>query len=307
MKRNVTLLIVLLGLLGIYWLVQSKKPVVSAARPFVEIDSAKVTLLRVETATDTVELTKQGDLWRVSAPLDYPAAQATVTSALGRLVHLEKLSLISTKSERFAEFELDDAQSTRITVGQGGTGNTATYHFGKTGPTGGTGYARYAGTDEIWEVSANPAPMFKRPVKDWRDKTITELQAAEIVKLTFVYPQQTFTVSRDDTLWKVEIAQGSFHDENNQVSRVTNLLSRMAAVDFADTLGPAAFDNPELRLQAELAGGDVIDLRLMPKDADGSQYYIRKADAATDFVIYKSTASVLMKKVDDFKAKPKAS
>lgn len=307
MKRNLMLLVILLALLGVYWMVQSKKPVVATARPFAEFDSARVTLLRIATATDTVELTKQGEQWRLTFPLDYPAAQATVHSALSRLVQLEKLSLISTKPERSAEFEVDDALGTQVTLGQGGQGNTATYYFGKTGPAGGTGYARYAGTDEIWEISGNPAPTFKRPARDWRDKTITELQAEEIVKLTFIYPHETFSVSREDTLWKIETAKASFVDASNQVSRVTNLLSRMAAVDFADTLAATAFDKPELRLQAELAGGDVIDLKLLPKDADGNQYYLRKAGAAADFVIYKSTAAVLIKKADDFKAKPNAS
>ena len=78
----------------------------------------------------------------------------------------------------------------------------------------------------------------------------------------------------------------------------------MSTVDFADTLQPATFDPPPFELQAELSGSEPLTLRLAPKDAEGNQYFLRKNGAATDFVIYKSTAQVLMKHVDDFKAKP---
>jgi hypothetical protein len=115
MKRSVLLIVLLVVLLGIYWLVQTGKPVVSADRPFVEIDSAKVTSLRVATAQDSVELQKQGDAWYVKTPVNYPAAKNAVAQALGKFKEMNKLSLISDKADRQAEFQVESKFGTRIT------------------------------------------------------------------------------------------------------------------------------------------------------------------------------------------------
>ncbi len=168
----------------------------------------------------------------------------------------------------------------------------------------GNSYARLDGSNEVWEVSGNNAATFKRKAKDWRDKTITQFDAASVNKITLRYPDQTITLTREDTTWKVETGRETFAAEKGSVDRITNLLSRMSTVDFADTLSATAFDPPKFELLAEMTSGEPVNLRLAPKDEEGSQYFLRKAGASTDFIIYKSTADVLMKRPDDFKAKP---
>ena len=133
MKRSLILIVVLVVLLGLYWLVQSKRPVVSADRPFVKCDSAAVSLLRVEAAPDTVELMKEGDNWILVRPLRYPAATRTVASAVGRFKQMQKLSMVTDRVERASEFQVDDVSGTKVTVGQGG--KRQTFYLGKAGPT----------------------------------------------------------------------------------------------------------------------------------------------------------------------------
>jgi hypothetical protein len=301
MKRSITLIVVLAVLLGIYWLVQSRRPVVSGARPFVEYDSAAVNLMRMETATDTVELRKEGEQWSLTVPLKFPAAQSTVQQAISRLREMEKLTLITSNTDRHSEFQLNDSLGVKVTIGQGN--KLTTLYVGRTGPTGQTTYARLAGSGDVWEIGGNHASTFKRKAKDWRDKTITEFNLGDFRKITLRYPDQTLTLSLVDTAWKVDAGREQFDAANDLVERLTNLLARMSGVDFADTLSANAFDQPVFQLQAELAAGQTVDLKLIPKDADGNQYYLRKAGATADYVIYKSTANALMKKAEDFKPK----
>jgi len=302
MKRSITLIVVLVVLLGIYWLVQSRRPVVSASRPFVEYDSAAVNLIRVETATDTVELRKEGDQWNLVVPLRFPAAQRTAQQAVGRLREMEKLTLITNNPARYAEFQVNDSAGVKVTIGQGN--KLAVFYLGRTGPTGQTTYARLANSKEVWEIGGNQAATFKRKAKDWRDRTVTEFNQGDIRKITLRYPDQTLTLSLVDTVWKVDAGKEQFDGAKDLVGRLTGLLSRMSAVDFADTLGPNAFDQPAFELVAELTSGQTVDLKLIPKDAEGSQYFLRKSGASADYVIYKSTANALMKKADDFKPQP---
>jgi hypothetical protein len=301
MKRSLTLIIVLAVLIGIYWLVQSRRPVVATDRPFVEFDSAAVNLLRMETATDTVELRKEGEQWNLLAPLKFPAAQKSVQQAVGKLREMKKLTLVTSNPDKQGEFQVDNASGVRLTIGQGN--KTATIVIGKAGSTGQTSYARLADSKDIWEIGGSHAATFKRKAKDWRDKTITEIDKEAFKKFVLRYPDQTITVTRADTVWTVDTGKGQFAGSSDQVGRLTNLLSRMSCVDFADTLKADAFDKSALQLTAELTTGQTIDLKLIPKDAEASQYFVRKMGAPADYIIYKSTANVLMKRADDFKEK----
>jgi hypothetical protein len=94
-----------------------------------------------------------------------------------------------------------------------------------------------------------------------------------------------------------------FDGDKSLVERVTRMISKISAVDFVDTLSTNAFDKAEYHVMAETTGGDKIDLRMMPTDTSGSQYFVRKAGASSDFTLYKSTINALVKKPDDFKLK----
>lgn len=299
MKRSLMLVIILAVLIGIYWLVQSRQPVVATDRPFVEFDSSAVNLLRMETATDTVELRKEGELWNLNVPLKFPAGQKSVQQAVGKLREMKKLTLITSNTDKQTEFQVDEANGVKLTVGQGN--KTATFVVGKVGPTGQTSYARMTDSKDIWEIGGNHSATFKRKPKDWRDKTITEFNKEDFEKIVLRYPEQTITLAKADTVWKVDTGKEQFDGTNELVGRLLNLLSRMSGTDFADTLKADAFDKPEFQLEARLISGQTIDLKLIPKDAEASQYFVRKAGALADYVIYKSTANALMKKAADFK------
>jgi len=302
MKRSLILLVVLVALIGIYWAVQSSRPVAQVDRPFVVLDTAKVITLRVESATDTVELARRGAQWFVVTPLEFPAAARNVEQALGRLAEMKKLTMITNRAERFAEFQVDDVAGVKVEAGDGTT--TTVFLLGKMGPTGGTCYARMEGSNEVWEISGNQTPSFKRAVKDWRDKTISEYDRENFAKFTVELPGQSFTLTREDTVWKAKSGAEEFEADKNQVSRLTGLLSRMSGVDFADTLSADVFTAPACRLIAEFVGGETLDLRLIPRSDDDNQYFVSKTGALADYVIYKSTAEVLTRRLSEYKPKP---
>jgi len=303
-NRNVLLLAALVVLVGIYWLMRKSEPVVEADRPFISADSAKVDLIRVETPEETVEMKKEDNKWWVTQPMRYPAAEKTVEAAVQKLQQMKKLSLITEKSDRFADFQVSDSGATKVTIGQGN--KTSTFVLGKAGPTMQTSYARLASSNEVWEIAGNHAGTFKRKAKDWRDKTITDVEMKSIDKVTIEYPQQTITLALSDTTWKVDAGKEQFEGSKDLVERLTRMISKISAVDFADTLSKDVFDHPEAHIVASLSTGETVDLKLVPKDAEGNQYYLRKDGATADYVIYKSTATALMKKPEDFKQKPPA-
>lgn len=302
MKRTGLLVLVLLVLLGIYFLTKTSENVVSADRPFIQCDSAKVTEIKVESKDGIAVLTKRGEEWVVSSGMEYPANKKNVGDALSKLGQMKKLTQITDKADRYAEFEVDDATAAKVSVTQ--QGKTVIFLLGKSGSTMQTSFARLQGSKEVWEIGGNYAGVLKRRPSDWRDKTITDFNMSDIRKVSLVYPKETLTVSLEDTTWKVNTGKTEFVSDKSFVERLTRMISKISTVEFADTLPPDAFNNPDLHLVAELSTGDPVDFKLIPKDAEASQYYLRKAGARTDFVIYKATFTALAKKAEDFKAKP---
>lgn len=300
-NRNVVLVIALVVLIGIYWFMKKSEPVVEADRPFVRADSAKVDLIRIEMPDETVELKKEDNTWWVTQPMRYPAAEKTVQSAIQKLNEMKRLSLITERPDRFADFQVTDSGATRVTIGQGS--KTTTFVLGKAGPTMQTSYARMASSKEVWEIAGNHIGTFKRKSKDWRDKTITNVEMSAINKVVIEYPKQTINVTLVDTVWHVDAGKEQFDASKELVERLTRMIAKISAVDFADTLSKDAFNSAEAHIVANLTTGEIIDLRLIPKDKEGNQYFLRKDGAPADYVIYKSTASALMKKPEDFKAK----
>lgn len=101
MKRSLGLFIALIALLGVYLLLQkSDSAKVKADRPFVEVDSAKVSALRIQAPDKIVELTKSGETWKLAQPLPYAAASKTVDAAVGKITAMKRLSLITEKPKR---------------------------------------------------------------------------------------------------------------------------------------------------------------------------------------------------------------
>lgn len=303
MKKTGLLLLALIGLILIYLAVVSRTPVAKTDTPFIEADSASVSYMKIVTPSDSVELRKEGDGWMVAlAGKVYPANKKNVGNALQKFAQMTRKAIISTKSERQAEFEVDASKGVRVVVKQGDKESSIV--LGKASPTMQTSYARLADSDEIWEIGGNNGPMFKRGAADWRDKTICEMAMDSIRRVTWSYLDQKLQIAKQDTMWTGSENGAAFTPFRSNVERVTRMLSRMNAVEFMDNPSDTLFAAPVCVMQVEKTDGSTFDLMLTKKD--DKQYYLRKSGALSDFVIYNATAEALLKKKDDLieKAKP---
>jgi hypothetical protein len=300
-NRSLMLAGLLIVLFGVYWFVNKSEPVAQTNVPLVNADSASVSFMKIVTATDTVELRKEGDGWKVSGAKPYPANSQNVGRALQKFAQMTRKAVVTDKPDRYAEFEVDGAKGVQVVVTSGGKEQTLI--LGKPSPSMQTSYARVEGDKEVWEIGGNHASTFRRPRADWRDKTITTLPMDSIRKVTITFPTEQVVLSKVDTTWSGTMNGTPFTAAKSQIERVTRLLSKMSAVEFSDTLSDAAFSTPECTVLAEMSDGSSTELKLVKRD--DKQYFLRKSGALSDFVIYNSTAEVLMKKPDDLIEKPK--
>ncbi len=296
MKKAVTLIVLLGALLAVYWMVENEKSAVSTDQNFIEADSASITKLEIHSVKNDVVLIKQGGGWVVDGEKPYPANEGTLSSTLAKFSQMSKKALISERPERFADMEVDDSAGVKVIVHLGS--DTFNLILGKAGPTFQTSYARLEGSDEIWEISGNHRGSFDRKRDDWRDKTINKFEMADFKKFVLTYPDQSFSVELQDTIWHVKTDKTEFNSESKLVERLSRMMSRMNTVEFADTLAETAFDKPVFQIVASLISGETVDIKLIENGEE--KFFLRKAGSVSDFVVYKATAEALMKKPDDF-------
>lgn len=296
MKKAVTLVVILVVLLLVYWMVESEKPVVSTDQQFISADSASITKLVIHSATNDVTLDKQGGVWMVEGDKPYPANERTLGLALSKFAQMSKKALISERPEKFTDMEVDDSLGVKVTVYVGD--KPTTIYIGKAGPTFQTSYVRLDGSNEIWEVAGNHRSSFDKKREDWRDKTINHYEMTDFQKFTLNYPDHSFTLEQLDTLWQINTGTQLIDGDAKLVERLTRMISRINAVDFADTLAEDTFDKPDFQIIADLVSGEKADIKL--KKFGDDKFYLRKAGAVSDYVIYKATAEAMMKQPDDF-------
>ncbi len=302
MNKTLVLAAVLFALIGVYWVVNQSEPVAKTNTSLVDADSGSVTALKIMTATDTTELRKEGDGWKLIGAKVFPANAQSVGRALQKFSEMSKKAMVTDKPDRYAEFEVDGSKG--VLVNFNAHGKDQSIYLGKAGPTMQTCYARLEGSKEVWEIGGNHASAFRRPPADWRDKTITSLPMDSVKTLTIVRDGTTIELSKQDTVWSGTENGVAFSPSKPQVERVTRLLSRMSTVEFADTLSEAMFAEPKALVRVSMLDGSRTELKFVPRD--DKQYFVRKTGALSDYVIYNSTADVLLRKKDDLieKVKP---
>ncbi len=299
-KRTILLLLLFVVLVGAYWLTQSKRPVVTQERPFVEVDSSAINRFGIVYGPDSIALARHNDGWWIEYPLQYPATERLVRDAVGKIQGMDIESLITDKPENFATYEVDTV-GVRVHVFEEGVSEPIGFIIGKNASDYQHTYMRQLGQNKVWLVKGTYRQVYGKALKDWRDRTITELPMDSVRWVELVYPQETITLDWQDTVWQVTTPTKSFAGEKPLVDRLLRLLCRVSAVDFLDTLGQVSFEKPDVTIRARLSGYEPLEMKLVPLDETGEKYVVEKTGALTHFVIYKTTATTLMKKAEDFR------
>lgn len=308
MKRSqLVALIALVALLIIYFAVKSARNVtVAQPKSFVKLDTTKVDGIGIRGKIDTIRLKKEGGIWRLAEPIDYPAEARFVSDLLSKLANLEIETLISEDPAKDSLFQVNQSGTEIAVMAAGDT--VANFLLGKTSDDGRHTYARKVRENKIYLVSAVFGGQLNRKAKDWRDKVILEMAKENITRLDFQYPKETLSLVKQDTLWALEEGGQTLPADQRAVDRALSAISRFRTFDYVD--GDSAkivdFSHPDFVITVSTEGGATSRLAFVPQDKEANRYLVRKDGVEnTLFVIYKGSANTLMKKAEDFKEKVK--
>ena len=306
-------LVALIGLVALQFNAENaadkQGPTVEVVLPKVEKDA--VDRLEVSAPEKTpVTIVKDGESeagWKLIAPVEAMAAKTAIDTALGKLEELEMTAVAATKKENHERLEVTKEKGIHVLAKQGDKVVAdiwvGAYRSGNT-------MVRKEGEDPVAAVKGSIRFAFDKDVKEWRDRTITDLAEADIGAVTLENEKGTLRFEKDGEAYKQAEGQKPIPEfDAAKVKSLVGTAAHLRAVDFGKpdvTLASAGVDDAcKTKVFLELAGdaGQSQVALYVGNQVDGN-YYLRREG---DDVLYQVSSFMggrLAQGPDDFKKDP---
>ncbi len=181
---------------------------------------------------EPIVLEKKGDAWVLTAPVKADADKTAVSTAVDKLDDLEVMDVAATKAAHHDKLEVSDEKAVHVIVGR--DGGKEWVHLLIGAYRGGNTMVRKAGDDRVAAVKGSIKYAFNKPLRDWRDRHIVDVDAKRIVGLRFENDHGRFAFERNPGgTWKQAEGTTLERFDPDKVASVATALARMSASDFA--------------------------------------------------------------------------
>src|SRR6185369_3940940 len=158
----------------------------------------KITLSKPATgdagAAVEVELTKTGEDWKLSKPVEATANQPNVKSLLDNLKSLKASELIDGSKASYAKFGVSDDKALHAVFSKG-NGVALDLYFGDSGGRG--QMTRIAGKDGVYATKGYSSFLYSRDVKGWRDMAILKFEDSDVTNVNIDNANGSFAFVHD--------------------------------------------------------------------------------------------------------------
>lgn len=278
--------------------------------PRIELDRDAITALEIRRPQgEPVVLSKVGEAWRVTEPLDAPADQSNAETAINRLAELRIARVVADRPENYQRLQVDDANAVQVTVKTGDEVLTE-LRVGKY--ANGMTMLRLADREEVFGATGSLRYAFDRELKAWRDRQVVAVDPAAVQSIRFESGAGVFQFDKRDTDWALvegEEALGVL--DPKKVSSLVSTAARLTASDFAseDTSSArAGLNEPsgKVTITVEDPQAPVV-LELGANTENGSELYLRREGNPTIYVISTYLADRLQPDASAFEPSPEPS
>lgn len=246
-----------------------------------DLDRDQVAEIVVKTPSGEVQLHKTGEVWRLREPMDYPADESAVSTALGSLVNLEGERRLAVADIDINEYGLEPPAA--AVVLRFDDGREIGFAIGEELPLGSKRTLRLDGSDEVVVTSGWFMSDLVREVDGWRSRDVVDLQADDLASVDIRTDDDIIRAVRIDDRWQLLQPLEDVADTDHITSLVSDLNS-LRIDEFIDgeiDLDELGLVTPEYELMVVRAdGGDPLRLLLgATRDKAGAtQVVCRRGD-----------------------------
>jgi len=256
-----------------------------------DIDGVKITEGGRE-----LDAQKSGENWQLKKPVDTKADSSEISTFIS--------SIRFGKAQSFPDPPVDaktaglDMPAMTINLHDGKAKTDRVLMIGKTAETD-KYYGRDASRDPIFIIDKEIPEKAKRPVFDWRDKSVTKVDRDKIDKIEIQRGSDTVTFLKAGTDWKLQDGKKVQFDK---VSGMLNELDFEKAKDIIDMpKAPTTYglDKPKLEITLRQGGTDLAKVQFGGDSKMPEGIYIKTTDSPAVKVVSKDLFDRFNVKAED--------
>jgi hypothetical protein len=262
-----------------------------------DIDHVNITAENKE-----IDIQKSGQDWQLKKPVDAKADATEVSTLLS--------SIGFARATGFAEPTVDARQAglepapIRISVHDGKKKTDRVLLIGKM-PEAGKYYARDASRDAIFIIDKEIPDKLRRPLVDWRDKSVTQLNRDKIDHIEIGNSADRFSFAKSGSDW---ILPDNRKLQWDKVSGMLNTLEFEKAKDVIDVPKPLqayGLDKPKLEAVFREGSNEVLRISFGADSTSADGVYVKTSDSPAVKLVSKDLFDKFNVKVEDLlEAKP---
>ena len=310
MKRIIRLAVILIILLAAYLIVQNNKTksvTTDRISNFLNLKPEDVTSLKIERmGSPALEFKRQNYDWLIMVDsVERLADTSMVNEIVNMFAELEVGEVESDNPKKQGLYQVDTLTGTQITF-YNNQDQLTSIIVGSSSQGYQYSYVRKPDSDLVYSGKGVKSFLLTKPISAFRNKNIVQIDTTQIVSMNFEYPDESFTISRGDSLWYLNYPES---DEKTPVNPDTlDLLKRQFVVLRADGFwlesdSAIPIDKtPELTLTLKYQNGQNDHFRLLGGNDSKTRYFIQREGINETYMIHYSKYGQLIRRSNNFLA-----
>lgn len=301
-KQTIWLIIALTVLIILFIIIKGCQPKLEQATgsKFASFDTLGITKIEIDASENNkdVILTKAGETWMLTSPIEYKADEQTIKYLMKSLSELpSNPDIISENPENQSKFEVDS------------TGTVVKIYedekiildliIGKTDEMGSHTYSRETDSDKVVSIPQNLSYKFEKKPDQWRDKIIVDIPAEDLNIIDIVYANNQITYTNNDSVWTIVENDESLNESPDKLRSITSAFSPLRTSQFQDEETDSDWSAPEMTIKIVTATGMEYVIRFLAKD--DKNIYIKVDGNDQIFITSNYMMTRFQKTLEDYK------
>jgi hypothetical protein len=265
-------------------------------KKILEFETDDIDGVKIAEGTRELEAQKSGEDWQLKKPVETKADSNEISSFTS--------SIRFARANSFPDPPIDaktaglDPAALKITLHDAKAKTDRTLLIGKTSDKD-RYYARDASRDTIFIIDKEIPDKARKPVFDWRDKSITKIDRDKIDKIEIVRGTDTLSMLKDGSEWKLPDKKKL---QGDKVSGMLNALDFEKTKDIIDApQGPSTYglDKPKLEVVLRQGSNELVRVGFGNDSKMPEGIYLKTSDGPAVKVAGKDVFDKFNVKADD--------
>jgi hypothetical protein len=322
-KTTMVLLVITAGVFAYMYFVERKAPntqeAMRQAGNVVNFDRDKIDGILIQNGDEKIDMRRHDAKWRLETPIKDLADNSAIENLLLDLESWQKDAAIHAKEieadkNKLSEFGLNKSKLRLKLIGPGAPPEIL---FGKDAALEGKMYVRFENSKETFLVSQSVKKDIEKKPEDFRDKKLTDLIMAQVVRVVLKTPAGEMELQKKGDHWQIMKplrARGDDQKIGDLIAQVTTARIQQFVADDRGDLHPYGLAEPRgsITLFAQddkSAGrtdsahgeqGQMLQIGSVP-EKNKDQIYVRFSPRAFVYTLPKKVEELLNTKPDDLR------